>query len=181
MTKYISLLRGINVSGQKSIKMAELAAAYQSIGFEQVRSYIQSGNVIFEAENVENSLLAKKISEKIAVQWGFEVPVMVKTKQEWQAILAENPFLAQENIDKKNLHITFLSDIPSEANWQKIQHGNYSEDTYILVGKNVYLCCPKGYGNTKLTNTFFENKLKLSATTRNWQTVEKIAELLSSL
>lgn len=175
MTTYISLLRGINVSGQKIIKMEALRAEYEALGFADVKTYIQSGNVIFQAEN-ENCLdLAQKIAKMILQKWEFEVPVMVKTVKEWQTVLQENPFILERNEDKNKLHVTFLAEVPDAEKWAKIEGGLYGADAYILAGKTVYLFCPNGYGNTKLTNTFFESKLKCLATTRNWNTLEKIA------
>lgn len=175
MTTYISLLRGINVSGQKVIKMEALRTEYEALGFSQVKTYIQSGNVIFQSEN-ENSLdLAQKIAKMILQKWGFEVPIMVKTIAEWQSVLQENPFILERNEDKSKLHVTFLSEVPDTEKWAKIEAGQYGEDEYILREKTIYLFCPNGYGNTKLTNTLFENKLKCLATTRNWNTMEKIA------
>ncbi len=178
MTTYISLLRGINVSGQKVLKMTALCAEYQALGFEQVKSYIQSGNVIFQTKKENTTHLAQKIQAMILEKWSFEVPVIVKEVEEWQTVLANNPFILTGNEDISKLHVTFLSDTPTEANWEKVEAGQYGEDVYSLVGKTIYLFCPNGYGNSKLTNTFFESKLKVQATTRNWNTMEKIANLI---
>ncbi len=175
MTTYISLLRGINVSGQKTIKMEALRAEYEALGFISVKSYIQSGNVIFQTEKENNLDVAQKIQTMILQKWGFEVPVMVKTVEEWQKVLQENPFMLERNEDKSKLHVTFLSEVPDSKMWEKLKAGQYGADEYSLVEKTVYLFCPNGYGNTKLTNTFFESKLKCLATTRNWNTMEKIA------
>ena len=159
------------------IKMEALRGEYEALEFQVVRSYIQSGNVIFQAENENSHDLAQKIQTMILEKWGFEVPVMIKTVEEWQATLQENPFILERNEDKSKLHVTFLSEVPDTQKWAKIEAGQYGEDAYKLMGKTVYLLCPNGYGNTKLTNTFFENKLKCLATTRNWNTMEKIAAL----
>ena len=177
MQTYISILRGINVSGQKLIKMDALRKMFEDIKFKKVKTYIQSGNVIFESSKSTIESLEKKIMKGIKESFGFDVPVLVKDLSELKIVLKNNPFLKKQNEDVSKLHVTFLSEIPSKENVEKIQAGNYGADEFVLEGKNIYLFCPNGYGNTKLTNNFFENKLKLSATTRNWKTVNELVSI----
>ncbi len=175
MQKYISLLRGINVSGHKKILMADLKALYEGLGFEQIKTYIQSGNVVFEAENEDN--LAAKIEKAILDKYGFEVPVTIILLADLGTIMSNNPFLNQVNVDAEKLHITFLSATPDAVLQQKLEAISFAPDEFIINENTVYLHCPINYGNSKLTNTFFESKLKVKATTRNLKTCNVLLEL----
>ena len=175
MTTYIAILRGINVSGKNKILMQDLKALFESLNFKNVKTYIQSGNVVFDSNSLKN--LETLIQQKIKEQFGFDVPVIVRTVDEITNILKHNPYLKQKNIELDKLHITFLSETPIKENLTKIHTYNFAPDVFEIIGNEVYLHCPNGYGNTKLSNTFFENKLKVTATTRNWKTVNEIAKL----
>lgn len=178
MTKYISILRGINVGGKRKILMADLKELYQSLGFENVITYIQSGNVIFEAKEKEGSrAFPKKIEEAILKEYGFEVPVIIRSVDEIKNIISINPFLKKEDVKIENLCVTFLSDIPNEENLQKINAYNYSPDLFQIIDNNAFIFVAGKYHQSKLTNNFFEKKLVVSATTRNWKTVKKLLEL----
>lgn len=174
MKTYIAILRGINVSGHKMIKMEALRKMFEELNFKSVKTYIQSGNVVFQSKEINSDKIEKKIAKKIKEEFSIEVPVMVKELDELKTVLKNNPFVnkRKENITK--LHITFLNREPEKAAIDKIKEGQYIPDEFILAGKTVYLFCPNGYGNTKLNNNFFENKLKVVATTRNWKTVNEL-------
>ncbi len=174
MQTYISILRGINVSGHKLIKMDALRNLYAELNFSNVQTYIQSGNVIFKYKKTKTTVLETTIAKKITQQFGFEVPVMVKDVDEISKILANNPFLTNRKLDETKLHLTFLSEAPQKNLVEKLKETPYANDEFIVIENAVYLFCPNGYGNTKLTNTFFETKLKLTATTRNWKTVNQL-------
>jgi uncharacterized protein (DUF1697 family) len=176
MSTYLSILRGINVSGQKMIKMDALKKMYESAGFTNVRTYIQSGNVVFESKTQKN--LASLIGKKIKETFGFDVPVIIRTQKEMKAIVEQNPFLKDKNMELDKLHVTYLSETPSTENLAKISAYNSASDLFIIKDKEVYLHCPKGYGNTKLNNTFFESKLKITATTRNWKTTNELLRIM---
>lgn len=175
MKRYIAILRGINVSGKNKILMQDLKLIFESLHFKNVQTYIQSGNVVFEAKSEKN--LATLIQQKIKDQYGFDVPVIIRTVDEISGNLKTNPYLKQKNIELDKLHITFLSETPTKENLTKIKTYHFEPDVFEIIGNEVYLYCPNGYGITKLSNTFFENKLKVSATTRNWKTVNEIAKL----
>jgi uncharacterized protein (DUF1697 family) len=178
MQTYISILRGINVGGQKQIQMADLKALYVELKFKDVITYIQSGNVIFKTDaKAANQSLADKIEKAILIKYQFDVRVLIRTIEELKKIITNNPFLNEKKIDIDKLHITFLSDKPVTEMIESINKLDYSPDKFIIAGKEVYLYCPNGYGRTKLSNNFFENKLNVFATTRNWKTVNKLAEL----
>ncbi len=174
MNTYIAILRGINVSGHKMIKMPQLVTLFESLHFKNVMTYIQSGNVVFQDNSSDIKRLEKKIEEKIAEQFGFEVPVMVKEKNELISVIENNPFVNTRAVDLSKLHVTFLSQNPEQSNINKIEPDKYKPDEFVISGAAIYLFCPGGYGNTKLNNNFFESKLKVTATTRNWKTVNEL-------
>jgi uncharacterized protein (DUF1697 family) len=180
MDTYISILRGINVSGHNKIKMDALKKLYEDIGFKQVQTYIQSGNVLFREKKSDGWILGKKISEKIAEMFGFAVPVLVKDLAEMETVLNNNPFVNERNSDIKTLHVTFLSRVPEPADIAKlsVQAGN---DEFIISSNVIYLYCPDGYGRTKLSNSYFENKLKIVATTRNWKSIMELVNLAKAM
>ncbi len=177
MHTYIALLRGINVNGQKMMPMEKLRNLLEDLGLTGVTTYIQSGNVVFQAGKALHFVLEKKIQAAIQDVFGFSAPVMVKTQDEWNEVIEQNPFLTRKGIDESKLHVTFLSDTPNQSVVGEITAGEYDEDECIVREKIVYLYCPNGYGKTKLHNSFFERKTNLIATTRNWKTVLKLSEL----
>lgn len=177
MTTYISLLRGINVSGQKLIKMGDLKSMCESLGFEQVITYIQSGNVIFTGKPLLTEQVADLMSGQISKQFGFDVPVISLTIEALQAVLRNNPFVCDSAKQSAFMHVTFLKSAPADFDLSEIQGKRLPEEEIVISEKAVYLYCPGGYGKTKLTNTFLEAKLKVAATTRSWKTVQELEQL----
>lgn len=177
MNTFIAILRGINVSGAKPIKMDELRLIFQKQGFENVATYIQSGNVVFTAAENETSQLAAKIAESIKTDFGFDLPLIVWSAAELQTITENNP-LNDGTKDEAFLHVTFLAEKPAAFNFSDIEAKKQGEEEIIISGKVVYLFCPHGYGKTKLTTTFLESKLKVSATTRNWRTAKQLLKIV---
>lgn len=176
MTTYISMLRGINVGGQNKIKMETLRQLYAGLGFSYVQSYIQSGNVIFQSKSTDISLLEKTISAAIRETFGLEVPVLILTVRDMEQAVQKNPYRLDSSKDPGTIHLTFLSAIPEVSLLEKISSAAYVPDEFRVIGKVIYIHCPEGYGRTKLTNTFFENKLKLKATSRNLKTATELTE-----
>ena len=177
MNTYIAILRGINVSGKNMIKMPALIKTVEGMGYKNVKTYVQSGNVIFQSELTNTEDLEKQIYEQIEKDFGTKIPVIILKSDLISKIQRSNPFIKMKDIDLTKLHITFLSEEPNKDNIVKIEPAKYMPDEFIFDSKVIYLYCPGGYGTTKLNNTFFENKLKVSATTRNWNTVNKLVEL----
>ena len=176
--KYISILRGINVSGQKKIKMADLKALYEAQGFESVTTYIQSGNVIFESKSTNKADLRKVIEKAIEEKYSFYVPVDIRTHQELKEIVNNCPYeeaKAEENGTK--ILVTFLQSTPEKENQEWLLEYVKPPERLTIQNCEVYLYCPNGYGKSKLTNTFLESKLGVSATTRNWKSVKTLHEL----
>lgn len=177
MQTYIAILRGINVSGKNKIAMKDLKAALDGAGYQNVVTYIQSGNVVFKHKQTDEKTLAQQITQLIKTNFGLDVPVLVRTAKNIQQAYTNNPFLKQKGIDINKLHITFLDEVPTQENIDKTNTYSYPPDEFIIADDNVYVHCPDTYGNTKITNTFFENKLKVQATTRNLKTVTKLIEM----
>ncbi|HBB91324.1 MAG: hypothetical protein A2X22_02640 [Bacteroidetes bacterium GWF2_49_14] len=179
MEMRISLLRGINVSGQKRVPMSELKQLFEDLGFENVTTYINSGNVIFSGPVSDLTAVSQTIEQRILTVFGFAVPVITRTAGEMAAALRNNPFYNQKGIEPDKLHITFLANSASPEGTDRLMEHTYPPDRFIVNGREVYLHCPAGYGQTKLTNNFFENKLKTTATTRNLKTVKELVRLAS--
>ncbi len=177
METYIALLRGINVSGQKQIKMVDLKDSLEKAGLQKVRTYIQSGNVIFEHAGTDPASLANQLGQIILQQFGFEVEVIVTTPAELEEVLQNNPFLSGREENTKQLYVTFLSDQPAPASIDNLAKVDYSPEEYSIKGKQLYFLAANGYGKAKLNNNLIESKLKVTATTRNWNTMNKLAEL----
>jgi uncharacterized protein (DUF1697 family) len=174
MPTYIAMLRGINVSGHKIIKMEHLRASFAALGCSNVKTYVQSGNVIFEAANDSTASLSERIERQISRDFGFSVPVFLRTSKEIAEIIERNPFLKDAAIDHSKLHVTFLSDAPPKAAIEQLQPLAAKPEQLRIVGREIYLYCPNGYGRTKLSNTTIERKLSVGATTRNWKTANTL-------
>jgi uncharacterized protein (DUF1697 family) len=181
MNSYIALLRGINVSGQKKIQMKDLSELFALLGFENIVTYIQSGNVVFTSKLKTPVKIAEVIEKGITKKFGFDVPVLVLEKNELQNVITHNPFIKVKGIDENRLHVTFLSGVPPKENLNKITSIEGGTDKLVITGKEIYLFCPKGYGRTKYTNSVIENKLKVKATTRNWKTVNTLLKLTEAV
>jgi uncharacterized protein (DUF1697 family) len=177
MTTYISILRGINVSGHKLIKMEALRKLYESLGFRNVKTYVQSGNVIFTAKAGDLVKLGQKISQQIEKDFSFEVPVIVLSIEKLGQIIESSPFLNNTDKDRAFLHVTFLSSKPGKYDLDAIEEKKQKGEELVITDNAVYLYCPHGYGNSKLSNSFFEAKLKVGATTRNWKTTNELLRI----
>jgi uncharacterized protein (DUF1697 family) len=175
MTTYLALLRGINVGGRTRVAMADLRRLFTALGHTEVTSYLQSGNVLFESA-VEAARLAGDIEQRIAQDLGLSVTVLVRTGADLERIVANNPFLGR-NVDPTKLHLTFLAEAPESARVARLEAPGGEPDEFFLAGREIYLHCPNGYGRTKLNNAYFERRLALVATTRNWKTVTTLSNL----
>jgi uncharacterized protein (DUF1697 family) len=173
MTTYISMLRAINVGGQKKIAMEALRGLYAGLGFNNVQIYVQSGNVVFDSAEPEAAVLVGQIETQIEQSFGFSVLVFVRSAPYFQRIIAANPFV-KAGADITKLHVTFLY---SPADLNSLSLPAASDDQFAPSEQAVYLLCPNGYGKTRLSNDFFERKLKVPATTRNWNTVNALSQL----
>lgn len=177
MKTYISILRGVNVSGHNLIKMDALRKSYESMGFHKVSTYVQSGNVLFEGDDIETGELEQKIFRQIEKDFGFEIPVIVLTIDRLKRVINNNPFLKDPDKEPAYFHVTLLSSKPEFCGRQLIEDKKQDGEEIAFSDDAVYLYCPNGYGKTKLTNNLLEAKLKVGATTRNWRTVNELLRI----
>lgn len=174
MPTYISLLRGINVGGNNKIKMAELKAMYESLDFKNVQTYIQSGNVVFESKKKSQQKLEALISEKIKETFGHDIAILIRTKKDFEDVVANIPFPITEGEEKQH-YVMFLQEVPNPTIVNKLLENieDWPEE-FEVHGKEAYLNAVNGYGRTKLNGNFVERNLKVKITARNWKTVNKL-------
>lgn len=177
MQTYIALLRGINVAGHNKIKMAALKQLFIDLGFSEIVTYIQSGNVVFHSKEINTSTIEKAIINAIEKEFGYAIKVLVLKKLEIDAALKFNPFNPETDYDFKKIGVTFLEKNPTEEGISKVRDLAAAEEQVMFKEKMVYLYCPNGFGRTKLSNNNIETKLKVSATSRNWNTITKLVKL----
>ncbi len=175
---YLALLRGINVGGKNKLPMTDLIAMFAAAGCRDVRSYIQSGNVIFRADPEVVASLPGVITASIAEQCGYQVPVVLRTMEQLGDAIRHNPFIAQ-GVDEETLHVLFLADRPGAARVDGLDPDRSPPDAFVVFGQEVYLCLPNGAGRTKLTNAYFDAKLATISTGRNWRTVTTLYAMMS--
>jgi uncharacterized protein (DUF1697 family) len=175
MSTYVSLLRGINVSGKNLIKMEVLREIYSNLGFQKVKTYLQSGNVIFSCEKEEIEDLPELISKSIEAETEISIKVFVFAKDEWLNIAKENPF---SDIEDSFLYVTFLNKSIDESFEEKFNSKTTRGEKYIFAGNRIYLYYPEGYGLSKLDNNSIETITRSVATTRNRKTVNALKDLL---
>jgi uncharacterized protein (DUF1697 family) len=171
MQTWIFLLQGINVSGQKRMAMPALQSMLEDLGFLNARTYIQSGNAVYSSTESNPSDLSRKIAAGIVDRFGFETPVFLRPAEDFARVIRENPFLTGRQEDPGLLHVTFLSNPLTEKDRASLTPPPSTTDDFQPGIEEIYLFCPDGYGRTKLNNAFFERKLKMRVTTRNWNTV----------
>lgn len=173
MKRYVAFLRGINVSGQKLIKMELLKAMFEAMGFKNVVTYIQSGNVVFDVKATDTDNLRSKIEKHLLKELGYDVVTIVRSVEDIGTIIGQNPFPVMPLGDTRKLHITMLA---ADADMEKeplLKAVLLEDEEMHIIGNTLYMIT-HSYGNSKLSNTFIEKKLGLSATTRNWATMNKV-------
>ncbi|MET1248931.1 DUF1697 domain-containing protein [Sporolactobacillus sp. STCC-11] len=179
---YIALLRGINVGGKNKIKMAELRNVLETAGFQKVRTYIQSGNILFESDDVESELIAR-MEEVIEHKFGLAIHVMMRSKVEWDRIARNCPFAeaeiarAKETAVGECLYVSMLDSAPDPEKVMLLSESDFGTDRYQIVGRNVYLLFHHSIRNSKLALRV--EKLGTYCTTRNWKTIDKLLALSS--
>ncbi len=173
---YVGLLRGINVGGKNKLPMKDLAEIFVEAGCGEVRTYIQSGNVIFRAAPAERPRLPGLITAEIARRSGYSIPVVLRTAGELAGVLRNNPFL-NAGVSEAELHVLFLADLPARRCVLALDPDRSPPDAFAVSGREVYLRLPNGAARSKLTNAYFDSKLATTSTGRNWRTVTKVFEL----
>lgn len=172
----VALLRGINVGGKNRVPMGELRSELASLGLEDVVTYLQSGNVVFRRPRGGADEIAAGIEERIADVFGVSIKVLTRTPSELREITRHNPFLEDES-DLAKLHVVFLDRRPATAAAAKLDPSRSPPDEFKLHGREVYLHVPNGYGRSRLTIDYFERRLDVAASARNWKTVTKLLAL----
>jgi len=174
---YAAMLRGINVGGRNRVAMADLSTLVASLGFDDVTTYVQSGNVVFRGTGASPTV-AGRITDRIAADLGLSVAVLVRNKRELATMLSGNPY-PDAGSEPTLHHVTLLAEKPEPDYVARLagQDGRFGQDHCQVVGQDAYLYCPGGYGNTKLNNAYLERNLGVVATTRNWRTLLTLAEM----
>ena len=170
----LALLRGINVGGRNTLPMRDLAGMFEEAGCGNVRTFIQSGNVIFTSTAGVSKRLAGVVSSRIEERFGYQVRVILRTAQQLRDVISNNPFAHAEDI----LHVMFLADRPGPANIAALDPHRSSPDRFIVSGQEIYLHLPNGMARSKLTNAWFDSALRTVSTVRNWRTVTKLLALM---
>ncbi|HMB62463.1 MAG TPA: DUF1697 domain-containing protein [Eudoraea sp.] len=177
MLTYIALLRGINVSGQKKIRMSDLRELFMALGYLNVVSYIQSGNVVFKYEKKVPGLLEEEVQFAIKDRFGFDVPVIIKTGEQWNDILESNPFKEMTIAEGNKMYYVLFKDTPETSLVEDFKEEKFKHEKCTIIRDCGYLVCFKGAGKAKLNNNLLERKLRVSATTRNHRTMVKLLEI----
>src|ERR1700734_2121264 len=172
---HVALLRGINVTAKNSLPMKELAQMFSAAGCTNVRTYIQSGNVIFETPG-EAAKIAQAVTAKIEKKFGYRVPIVTRTSEQLLKTIRDNPFL--KGADQKMLHVYFLAHSPNTAAIATLDPTRSAPDAFQVRGQEIYLHLPNGMGRSKLTNAYFDSKLSTTSTARNWATILKLSEMM---
>ncbi len=180
MPVYISLLRGINVGGNKKIKMADLRALYESLGFTDVSTLLQSGNAVFKSDPADTTDLARQIEDAIEDKFGFHCDLFVLTVDQFRAAFEKNPFTDDDHEGSKLL-VTFYQETPTDAMMQKLHDTHDGSETIHLVDDVLYIYFPDGMGRSKLANKTLGQAIKISGTGRNWNTMVKLLALADGL
>lgn len=173
MSAFVALLRGINVGGRNKLPMKELVALFEAAGCKAARSYIQSGNIVFDPGSLEATEVAGRVADDIASQFGFRSPVIIRSAKELAAIVSANPF-GPADPEGKNLHVGFLACEASPEAIAALDPSRSPGDRFVVLGREIYLDCPNGLARTKLTNAYFDRQLATVTTVRNWRTVTKL-------
>lgn len=172
---HVALLRGINVGGKNVLPMKDLAAMFADAGCSDVRTYIQSGNVVYAAGAAVARKAPALVEAAIAKRFGFAAPIQTRSAEELRAVVAGNPLLAQH--DPGVLHVVFLAKEPTAKQAGELDPQRSPGDTFVVRGREIYIACPNGVGNSKLTNAWFDSRLATVSTGRNWRTTLKLLEL----
>lgn len=180
MSTRIALLRGINVGGKRKILMNDLRILFETLGYQNVHTYIQSGNVVFKSfDKSDKNVIASMIENAINDKFGFDVPVIVIDKEQLDEAITINPFTSV--YEKEKLHLTFLKKIPDPDLVKEVSEIDFDNDKLIIIKKWAFIYCEGPYHKTRITNNIFENKLKVQATTRTWKTILKINKICQEL
>jgi uncharacterized protein (DUF1697 family) len=174
MPSYVALLRGINVGSHNRISMPDLRELVTATGAEDVRTYVQSGNVVFRSSD-KAAAAGQAIEKAIKKELGLDVAVMVRSGRQLAKVIEANPFPKQS--DHKRLLVMFLGKKPAAANVKKLAEAATGSEEFEVVGSEVYMHYPEGYGRSKFGGMWAEKQLGVPGTARNWRSVTTLAEM----
>ena len=174
---YISLLRGINVGPHKRMKMEKLRASCESLGFDQIATYIQSGNLVFKAPKQAPEAVSRKIETQIEADFGFSVEVMTRTADDLKMIVRGNPLLKECRGEESKLHVVFLSAAPKRDSIAKLETLILAPDLVRASGREIYFYFPNGVSGSSLWKHNLDRVMGVSGTMRNWNTDNKLLEM----
>ena len=177
LSTHVALLRGINVGGKNMLPMKDLAGMFTQAGCTGVRTYIQSGNVVFDALPSLLEKIPARITTQIEKRFGLRVPVILRTAGEMSATARNNPFL-KPGVDEKLLYVFFLAHLPAPENVAKLDPARSLPDSFSVHNREIYVNLPNGAARTKLTNAWFDTKLATTSTARNWRTVLTLTQMM---
>lgn len=177
MTTHLALLRGINVSGHSMIKMEALKTTLEAIGFQNVQTYIQSGNVFVDTEEENGAAVGFKIKQEIFKIFGHEVPVVVIKKEDLEACFKKNSFLKEKDIDTKKLYVAFISTTLQSTSMNDLKISQFKPDEASIYGNKIFIKYAVGAGKTRFDQKYIEKKLNVIATIRNWNTVTQLLKI----
>lgn len=175
----VALLRGVNVGGKNKLPMKDIAAMFRKAGCDHVRTYIQSGNVLFRADPALAENIPSLISASILSGFGYRISVVTRTVSELQEVVNANPF-ADAGVQADKLHVLFLASVPDRAHVEALDSNRSPGDEFAVLGREVFLHCPNGIARSKLTNNYFDSSLSTTSTARNWRTVRKLLDLITA-
>ena len=176
--RHVALLRGVNVGGKNLLPMAELSRLFVDQGCDDVRTYIQSGNVLFRADAPTRARLAESLPAAIRRRFGLDVPVILRSRAEFEGAVAANPFVAA-GADPATLYVGFLGMHPTAAKVSTLDAGRSPPDAFRVIGREIHLRLPDGIAKTKLTNAYFDRVLATTSTFRGWRTVLELCRRLA--
>lgn len=178
MQTLVAFLRGVNMAGHNKMKMTNLATLFKDEGFRNAETFIQSGNVVFSdpGERPVNEITTL-IEKSILKRFGFDIPALVRNIPDLRKIISLNPFLSIPDFDPARMAVMFLHDLPSEKGLEIMKDVDYPPDKFSIKGREIFIWCPNGFGRTKLYTNFFEGRMKVIGTARNWNTINTILEI----
>lgn len=177
---YFAFLRAVNMAGHNKMRTAELSEMLSEAGFPDAKIFIQSGNVVLRSSNSPEKL-ATVLENAIREKFGYDITVIIRDLNRLSGLKSRNPYLEEELFDPSKMAVLFLDKLPEPAFLKKISEVNYPPDKFTVESEEIFLFCPDGFGRSKLTTNFFEKKLGVKATARNWKTIGSLLEIAEKL
>jgi len=165
------------MTGHNVIKMARLTGLFRQMGYADAETYIQSGNIVYTCRDRKVEDVSAEIRQGILAEFNLDIAVITRTSGEMKQVISVNPFPEEPGFDPSKMAVLFLEGKPSDEQIQKVAGIDYPPDRFQINGSEIYIYCPNGFGKTKLYTNFFESRMKVTGTARNWRTVNKLLEM----